>query len=295
VPKAALQTKDIKGTGLRRTDPILSSGRVAHVLLVGLEPLLCQGIKLITQTVPDIEVIGAVATGEEALVHTVALCPDVVLTEMRLADGSGIDALRTIRHRCPDARILVLSSCDDAEIARDAMMAGALGYVLKDMTSEMLLRAIRAVLDNQTILSPLIARQLVRRLSTGPTHNDNYGNRRSGSSLRAALSANDIEVLNRVARGLSDKDIAAQLFLSKSAVKSRLRDLYRRFRLRNRAQAAVFAWEQRLRTSRSARTHNDNRLPHKPHGAVDTAPAGANGYTAVSKRRSLNEAVASSH
>lgn len=215
-----------------------------RILIADHQTLLRHGIKLIAQSARDIEVAGEAATSDEAVKRAVELSPDVVLIESHLPDGGGVAAIRTIKHERPHARILVLSSHGDPEAFGEAAAAGAIGYILKDITPENLLNALRAAYDGRTILSPAIAQQIVTKLARADANGDkNHGTiDRQGPALRQP----DIEVLSRVGRGLSDKEIAAQLFLSESAVKTRLRHLYRKLELKNRAQAAVFALEQGL-------------------------------------------------
>ena len=217
--------------------------RIVHVLLVGFDPLLRHGIGSVIQTASDICLVGEVDTGEDAIKRAVVLGPDVMLTETQLPDRSLVDVLRALKERCPKVRILVLSSFGDTQLGREVMTAGAHGYLLKNIGGETLLSAIRAVYGHQTIFSPTIADDLMRRSSITP-HRDGDDQR----SLQSphALSQCDTKVLIRVAKGLTDKQIAAQLFLSKSAVKSRLRCLYQRLRLKNRAHAAVYALEHHL-------------------------------------------------
>ena len=227
--------------------------RIIHVLLVGFDSLLRHGIESITQTASDIYLVGEVDTGDDAIKQAVALGPDVVLTEAQLPDRSVIDVLRTLKERCPKVRILVLSSFGDTQLGRDVMTAGAHGYILKNIGGETLLSAIRAVYGHQTILGPTIANDLV----WGPSvtrHRD--GDDQPSLQSLPALSQYDTKVLIRVAKGLTDKQIAAQLFFSESAVKSRLRNLYQRLRLKNRAHAAVYALEQHLLPNESSDTEN---------------------------------------
>jgi DNA-binding NarL/FixJ family response regulator len=213
-----------------------------RVLVVDHETLLRYGIRSVVATASDIEMIGEAATSDEAINQAVRLSPDVLLIESQLPDGTGVAAIRTITQRCPDIRILVLSSRGDLASFNEAATAGAIGYILKDIASENLLAAIRAAFQRRTFLSPTIAQQMVRQFSVegAVPSNGGYGSSRDV----AALNQNHVEVLSRVARGLSDKEIAAQLFLSESAVKSRLRYIYQKLGLKNRAQAVVFALER---------------------------------------------------
>jgi DNA-binding NarL/FixJ family response regulator len=217
-----------------------------RVLIADNQALLRQGVKHALESAGHIEVVGEAATSDDAVDLAAALAPDVVVMETGLPDGGGVEAVRTIKQRCPNVRILVLSSEGDPEAFGKAAAAGAIGYVLKDISPENLINAIRAVYARRSILSPTIAQQIVRQLSLV----DGSGNGTQDFVVRAGrrtmLRGPDIEVLTRIARGLSDKEIAAQLFLSESAIKTRLRHIYRKLGLKNRAQAAVFALENGL-------------------------------------------------
>jgi DNA-binding NarL/FixJ family response regulator len=222
-----------------------------RVLLVDNQALLRRGIKLILQSGQDIEVIGEAANSDEAIDKAVALSPDVVLIESALPDGGGLAAIRAIKQRCAHTRILVLSSQGDPEAFGQTAAAGAIGYVMKDISPENLVNAIRATYNSRTILSPTIAQQIVGQLSLADGSANGRNDRGIIIGRRTGLSPHDVEVLSRVAQGLSDKEIAAQLFLSEAAVKTRLRQMYRRLGLKNRAQAAVFALEKGLLTADS--------------------------------------------
>jgi DNA-binding NarL/FixJ family response regulator len=217
----------------------MSFEMLIQVLLVDNQVLLRGGIKLILQAEQDIEVVGEAANSGEAIDKAVALSPDVVLIESALPDGGGLAAIRAIKQRCAHTRILVLSSQGDPEAFGHTAAAGAIGYIMKDISPENLVNAIRATYNSQTILSPTIAQQIVGQLSLADGSAN--GRRDRGNDKRTGLRQHEVDVLSRVAQGLSDKEIAAQLFLSEGAVKSRLRHLYNKLGLKNRAQAAVFA------------------------------------------------------
>jgi DNA-binding NarL/FixJ family response regulator len=217
-----------------------------RVLLVDNQTLLRHGIRLILQSARDIEVIGEAADGNEAVDKAVALSPDIVLIESVLAEGDSIAAIRAIKQRCPSARTLVLSSEGDPEVFRKTAAAGAIGYILKDISPEDLMNAIRATHSGRTILSPTIAQRIVRHLSFAEESANGNGDRGAIRGQTPEPTGKEIEMLSLVARGLSDKEIAAQLFLTESAVKTRLRHIYRKLRLRNRAHAAVFLVENGL-------------------------------------------------
>lgn len=212
-----------------------------RVLLVDDQVLTRQGVKVVLQPEQDIEIVGEAENGREALEKAVALLPDLVLMDIMMPGGDGVTATRAIRQRCPNTRVLMLTVYADQALFRKAAEAGAGGYVLKNISPTDLADAIRSVHHGGTTLSPVIARQMMNhffdtRLESGvPTVKRIHG-----------LTQRESEVLVGVAHGLSDKEIAAKLFLSESTVKTHLRMIYHRLKLRNRAQAAAFAVEKGL-------------------------------------------------
>jgi DNA-binding NarL/FixJ family response regulator len=215
-----------------------------RVLVVDNQTLFRQGVKAVFASDSSIEIVAEAADAGEAVQKAVATNPDLVLMEILLSDGDAIEAIRTIRHQCPRTRVLVLTACVNQETFRKAAAAGAIGYVLKDIEPGNLVNAIQAAHSGRTMLSPTIARQLVDHYfavsaELGGDHGGVVGQ-------VPRLTKHEIDVLAGVAQGLSDKRIAANLFLSEATVKTRLRAIYHKLGLRNRAHAAVFAVENGL-------------------------------------------------
>jgi DNA-binding NarL/FixJ family response regulator len=225
-----------------------------RVLLVDNQILFREGVKAAFLSDPTIQAVGEASDPNEAVQRAVETDPDLVLVEIMLPQGDAVEAIRTIRQRCPRTQVLVLTSRVDQDGFRKAAAAGAIGYVLKDIDPINLVSAIRAAHSGRTMLSPTIARQLVDHYFT--TSVEFAGGREgAGSTAQPKLTKHEIDVLAGVAQGLSDKRIAANLFLSEATVKTRLRAIYHKLSLRNRAHAAVFAVENGLlKTSGSAGT-----------------------------------------
>jgi DNA-binding NarL/FixJ family response regulator len=216
-----------------------------RVLLVDNQMLFRQGIRAVLQSEPSIEIIGEAAAANDAIEKTAALHPDLVMMEIILPDGEGIAAIRTIRQRWPRTQVLVLTSCADQESFHKAAEAGAIGYILKDIDdSANLVEAIRSTHTGRRTLSPTVLEHLIEHYFAGTSGDGDWSDVASAPQPR--LTQREIDVLAGVAQGLSDKQIAANLFLSESAVKTRLRAIYHKLGLRNRAQAAVFAVESHL-------------------------------------------------
>lgn len=212
-----------------------------RVLVVDDQPLTRHGIKAILEGEPDIQVVGEAENGQDALNQALALLPDLVLMDIMMPNGDGIEATRAIKQRAPKTQVLMVTVYPDQDLFYKAVGAGAAGYVLKDISPANLAKAIRAVYDGKTMINPDLARKMVDylfKISGGP----------DGTTARRVLglTERETEVLVGVARGLSNKEIAKKLFVSESTVKTHLRVIYHKLKLRNRAQAAGFAIEKGL-------------------------------------------------
>ncbi|HEX9532367.1 MAG TPA: response regulator transcription factor [bacterium] len=213
-----------------------------RVLVVDDHSVVRLGIRMILQPEPDIEVVGEVERSRDVLQHVRALSPHVVLMDIMLGGGDGIEATRAIKQHCPDVQILIVTAYADQQLFQKAVEAGAVGYVLKDITPTNLASAIRAVHTGKTMINPAVARQMVEHLFTVREESIGMARRQYGITDR------EMEVLGGVAKGLSDKELGSSLGVSESTVKMHLRAIYSKLKLRNRAQAAVFAVEKGLVT-----------------------------------------------
>jgi DNA-binding NarL/FixJ family response regulator len=208
-----------------------------RVFLIDPHALLRHGLRMLLASEGDIEIVGEADTGAAAIDHVAAGNPDVVLMDIAAPGANGIGTIRLIKERCPTTQVLVLTAQSDAEIFREAAAAGAVGYILKDISPTNLSNAIRAVYGGATMINPVLARQMVEGIAQ-----DESAPAGGGMPRRAhRLTPRETNILVEVAQGLSDKEIAAKLGLSESRVKNCLRTLYGRFNLRNRAHAGAFA------------------------------------------------------
>ena len=212
-----------------------------RVLIVDDQILTRVGLKAVLQSERDIEVTGEAENGREALEKAVALSPDVALVDIMMPGGDGIAAARAIKQRCPNTQILILTVHADQEFLQRAAMAGATGYVLKDISPTNLVNAIRVIHSGKTMIYPAIARHMV-----GGGLYSNGMPPLTARGQRHGLTERQISILLGVALGLSDKEIASKLVLSKSTVKTHLRTIYHKLKIRNRTEAAAFVVAQEL-------------------------------------------------
>ncbi|MGO9919265.1 MAG: response regulator [Isosphaeraceae bacterium] len=173
---------------------------------------------------PDMEVVVAVGNGREAIESFRALRPDVALLDLRMPVLGGVQAIEEIRREFPSARIIVLTTYDGDEDVYRALQAGAAGYLLKDTTTEALLRAIRSVAAGQRYVPPEIAARLVERTMAGP-----------------GLTAREVEVLGALATGKTNKEIAAEFFITEGTVKSHVNNILDKLGVRDRTEAVMEA------------------------------------------------------
>jgi RNA polymerase sigma factor (sigma-70 family) len=214
-----------------------------RLLLVDDQSLICQGLKAMLSLETDLEVIGTADNGEMAIEQVGTLKPDVVLMDLRMPVMDGREATRLISQQFPDVKVLVLSTFDDDRYIADSIRAGAKGYLLKDMPSEELAQAIRVVHQGYTQMGPGLLEKLMS--NSVPRPEDGL---EPDSVLQelpkefAQLTPREREVLELVALGLTNRDIAQQLYISEGTVKTHVTHLLTRLNLRNRAQLAIHAY-----------------------------------------------------
>ena len=179
----------------------------------------------------DIAVVGEAGTMKDAVVESCRLKPDVVLMDVRLSGGSGVDACRVIRDSCPATRVLFLSSYEDDEAVLAAVFGGASGYMLKHITAEGLMLAIHAVAQGQSILDPAITQPVLTRMR--------LQKEQALEPQRTTLSAQQQRVLALIAEGKTNKEIGSSLELSDKTVKNYVRFIFQKMKVTRRGQAAA--------------------------------------------------------
>ncbi len=215
-----------------------------RVLLVDDQPLLRTGFRMILEAESDLVVVGEAGDGVEAVDAVGALSPDVVLMDIRMPRMDGVEATRRVvgpqpRHSTP--RVLVLTTFDLDEYVIEALRAGASGFLLKDAPADDLIAAIRVVGAGDAIVAPSVTRRLLDRFASRLPSPDEPTPARVGT-----LTEREVEVLRLVARGLSNAEIAAKLYVSETTVKTHVGHVLTKLGLRDRVQAAVFAYESGL-------------------------------------------------
>lgn len=208
-----------------------------RVLLADDQALFREGLRTLLSVHPDIEVVGEAADGEAAVRQVKSLKPAVVLMDLRMPILNGVEATRRIRAQDPHCQVIALTTFDDDDDVFDALRAGAVGYLLKDAPQEKLLEAIRLASRGESFLQPSIATRVVAEFSR--LSSSQPADRR----LINTLSDRELEVLQQLARGKSNKQIAASLFITEGTVKNHMTNILGKLGVPDRTQAALKARE----------------------------------------------------
>lgn len=214
------------------------------VLLVDDQALLRMGFRLVIESEPDLEVVGEASDGRVALDQVAALAPDVVVMDVRMPGMDGIEATRRVVAEHPGTRVLVLTTFDVDEYAFAALRAGASGFLLKDVPPDDLVQAIRVVAAGDAIVAPSVTRRLLDRFA----HRLPAAGPRPTPPPLERLTEREREVLRLIARGMSNAEIAAELVVSETTVKTHVGNVLTKLGLRDRVQAVVLAYETGLVT-----------------------------------------------
>ncbi|MFJ4524613.1 response regulator [Streptomyces sp. NPDC088810] len=213
-----------------------------RVLIADDQEMVRQGFTVLLDTQPDIEVVGQAVHGRDAIARTAELAPDVVLMDVRMPELGGIEATRRITEDHPAVRVLVLTTFDLDEYVYDALRAGASGFLLKDASADKLAEAVRVVAAGDALLAPGITRRLLAEFSR-LDGNGSGGGRGPLKRRVGDLTERETEVLALIAQGLSNAEIAERLVVAEQTVKTHVGRILVKLGLRDRTQAAVFAYE----------------------------------------------------
>jgi DNA-binding NarL/FixJ family response regulator len=211
-----------------------------RVLIADDDDLMRAGLVELLTADPDIEITGQAANGREAVDRACRLAPDVVLMDVRMPDVDGIAATRELAQAAPDARVLILTTFEQDDYIFGALRAGASGFLLKRTRPEELIAAVRAIAAGDSLLSPSVTRRVIDRMAQQPTPELADQARLDG------LTPREREVLVLIARGLSNREIAAVLVVEESTIRTHVKRILMKLDLRDRVQAVIFAYETGL-------------------------------------------------
>ncbi|MCI4043849.1 response regulator transcription factor [Streptomyces sp. TRM75563] len=203
------------------------------LVVVDDHPVVRDGLRGMFAAAPGFEVLGEAADGVDALAVTERLDPDVVLMDLRMPGGGGVAAIAELTRRGARSKVLVLTTYDTGSDTLPAIEAGATGYLLKDAPREELFAAVRAAADGRSVLSPAVASRLMTRVRTP-----------AAGPAETALSAREREVLVLVARGTTNREIAAELFISEATVKTHLTHIFAKLGAKDRAAAVAVGYDR---------------------------------------------------
>jgi two-component system response regulator DevR len=206
---------------------------MTRVFLLDDHEIVRRGIADLINLETDLDVVGEAATARQAVARVAATLPDVAVLDVQLPDGSGIDVCRAIRSAHPSVRCLMLTAFDDRDAINAAVLAGASGYVLKNIRGQGLIESIRCVARGETLISAAVSRGVVTHLTE--RHSD----------PRADLTTREIQVLDLIAEGMTNRQIGEQLELAEKTVKNYVSGLLAKLGMERRTQAAVFGAERK--------------------------------------------------
>ena len=218
-------------SGGSRPDEAAHGDRRIKVFLVDDHEIVRRGVRELLETEPDITVVGEAGTAGSALARIPAVRPDVAVLDIRLPDGDGVSVCREIRSRMPGLACLMLTSFGDDDALFDAIMAGAAGYVLKQIRGTDLVGAVRTVASGQSLLDPEAASRVMRRMRDEAARSDPL----------AALTGQERRILELIGEGLTNRQIGERMYLAEKTVKNYVSALFAKLGMERRTQAAAFA------------------------------------------------------
>jgi DNA-binding NarL/FixJ family response regulator len=213
---------------------------VTRVLIADDDYLMRAGLVELLTADPDIEIVGQAATGREAVERASRLAPDVVLMDVRMPDLDGIAATETLSRTAPEAKVLILTTFEQDDYIFGALRAGASGFLLKRARPEELIAAVHTIAAGDALLSPSITRRVIDRMAQQPTPE------LTDQAKLEQLTPREREVLDLIARGLSNREIAATLVVEESTIRTHVKRVLMKLHLRDRIQAVIFAYETGL-------------------------------------------------
>jgi len=222
------------------TDP-----RPIRVMIVDDHTMVRRGLATILKVRPDLELVAEAGDGKEALQLCQQVQPDVILMDLLMPEMSGAEATRRIRELCPQIQVIALTSYQEKELVREALQAGAIGYLLKNVSAEDLAAAIREAYAGRSTLAPEAIQALIQADSSGAARDQD-------PAQKYGLTARESEVLALMIEGLNNPDIAERLVVSRSTAKAHVSNILSKLGVSNRAEAIALALQQNLTTSPTA-------------------------------------------
>ena len=214
-----------------------------RVLIVDDHALFRRGLEMVLAEEPDIELVGEASDGAEAVAKAGEALPDVVLMDIRMPKSSGIEACRAMKEVAPSAKIVMLTISDEEEDLFEAIRAGASGYLLKDIPYDEVADVVRAVHGGQSLINPSMAAKLLTEFAALAKRD---GEERAQEVPAPKLTDREMEVLRLVARGMNNRDIAKELFISENTVKNHVRNILEKLQIHSRMEAVMIAVRENL-------------------------------------------------
>jgi DNA-binding NarL/FixJ family response regulator len=220
----------------RGPDPI-------RALIVDDHALFRRGLEMVLAAEDDIELVGEASDGAEAVEKAAESLPDVVLMDIRMPKSSGIEACRAMKEAAPSSKIVMLTISDEEEDLFEAIRAGASGYLLKDIPLDEVAEVVRAVYGGQSLINPSMAGKLLTEFATLAKRDDEE---RAQQVPAPKLTDREMQVLKLVARGMNNRDIAKELFISENTVKNHVRNILEKLQIHSRMEAVMIAVREKL-------------------------------------------------
>jgi DNA-binding NarL/FixJ family response regulator len=220
-----------------RTDPI-------RTMIVDDHALFRRGLEMVLEGEPDIELVGQASDGTEAVEKAAESLPDIVLMDIRMPRSNGIEACRAMKEAAPSAKIIILTISDEEEDLFEAIRAGASGYLLKDIPLDEVADTVRAVHGGQSLINPSMAAKLLTEFAALARRDDDE--ERAQELPAPRLTEREMQVLKLVARGMNNRDIAKELFISENTVKNHVRNILEKLQIHSRMEAVMVAVREKL-------------------------------------------------
>jgi len=232
-------------------DPAIAKGLVGaqrgpdpiRALIVDDHALFRRGLEMVLAAEDDIELVGEASDGAEAVEKAAESLPDVVLMDIRMPKSSGIEACRAMKEAAPSSKIVILTISDEEEDLFEAIRAGASGYLLKDIPLDEVADVVRAVHGGQSLINPSMAGKLLTEFATLAKRDDEE---RAQQVPAPKLTDREMQVLKLVARGMNNRDIAKELFISENTVKNHVRNILEKLQIHSRMEAVMIAVREKL-------------------------------------------------